>query len=297
MVDWRVTPLVEFLGRDWNLVDIVTSIIVISIHCLALLAPFQFTLDAFWLFVVLYFLTGLGITLGYHRNLAHRSLKLRKELEYFFAYCGVLTLQGSPVEWVSTHRYHHQYTDTDKDPHSPIKGLWFSHIGWIFNHRLRFERYERRLKNADDLKRQPYYRFIHRTYVLHPVGFGVLLYALGGLPYLVWGTGVRTVVGLHVTFSVNSVGHIWGKRVWDTGDLSRNNWLLALPTLGEGWHNNHHAFDYSARQGLEWWEIDLTWYFIRFLEAAGLATDVKTPTETQKKRKPLYNKTIEQKSE
>ncbi|XP_050371510.1 palmitoyl-monogalactosyldiacylglycerol delta-7 desaturase, chloroplastic-like [Argentina anserina] len=297
MVDWRVTSLVKFLGREWNFIDVLTLIIVTSIHCLALLAPFQFTWGAFSLFVALYFLTGLGITLGYHRNLAHRSLKLQKWLEYFFAYCGVLTLQGSPIEWVSTHRYHHQYTDTKKDPHSPIKGLWFSHIGWIFNHRLRFESYSMRLKNADDLRRQAYYRFIHRTYLLHPVALGVLFYALGGLPYLVWGTGVRTVVGFHVTFSVNSVGHIWGKRVWDTGDLSRNNWLLALPTLGEGWHNNHHAFDYSARQGLEWWQIDLTWYFIRFLQVAGLATDVKTPTETQKNRKPLYNNTTAQKCE
>ncbi|XP_004295331.1 PREDICTED: palmitoyl-monogalactosyldiacylglycerol delta-7 desaturase, chloroplastic-like [Fragaria vesca subsp. vesca] len=295
MVSWRMTRVV--LGRECHFIDVVTWITVILLHCLALMAPFQFTWGAFWVFLALYFLTGLGISLGYHRNLAHRSLKLPKWLEYFFAYCGVVTLQGSPVDWVSTHRYHHQFTDTKKDPHSPILGLWFSHIGWIFNYRLRFQSHERRLKNADDLRRQAYYKFLHRTYLLHPVALGVLLYALGGLPFLVWGTGVRTVVGYHITFSVNSICHTWGKRVWDTGDLSRNNWLLALPTLGEGWHHNHHSFDFSARLGLEWWQIDLTWYFIRFLQVFGLATDVKTPTEAQKKRKPLYNETTEQKFE
>ncbi|CAB4278285.1 unnamed protein product [Prunus armeniaca] len=180
---------------------------------------------------------------------------------------------GSPIEWVSTHRYHHQFTDTKKDPHSPLMGFWFSHIGWIMNHSFR----------------QPYYRFLHRTYLLHSALLGVLLYVIGGLPYLVWGMGVRTVIVYHITFSVNSIGHTWGKQVWHTGDLSRNNWLVALTTFGEGWHNNHHAFDYSARQGLEWWQIDITWYLIRFLQVVGLATDVKTPTETQKKRKALHN--------
>ncbi|CAL9018569.1 unnamed protein product [Prunus brigantina] len=280
---------IEFMGRQWNLFDIASLVVVLYLHLLALLAPVHFSWGALWLAFALYVVTGLGITLGFHRSLAHRSFKLPRWLEYFFVYCGVLTLQGSPIEWVSTHRYHHQFTDTKKDPHSPLMGFWFSHIGWILNHSFRFEIYERRLKNVDDLKRQPYYMFLHRTYLLHSALLGVLLYVIGGLPYLVWGMGVRTVIVYHITFSVNSIGHTWGKQVWHTGDLSRNNWLLALPTLGEGWHNNHHAFDYSARQGLEWWQIDITWYLIRFLQVVGLATDVKTPTETQKKRKALHN--------
>ncbi|KAM1363390.1 hypothetical protein FF1_028270 [Malus domestica] len=284
---------VEFIGRQWNLFDITTLIVVLLFHILSLLAPFYFNWGAFWLFVALYFLTGLGVTLGYHRSLAHRSFKLPRSLEYFFAYCGVLALQGNPIEWVSTHRYHHQFTDTKKDPHSPLMGFWFSHIGWVVNNSFRFESYERRLKNVEDLKRQPYYRFLHRTYLLHSVVLGVLLYVTGGLPFLVWGMGVRTVVLYHVTFSVNSICHTWGSQVWDTGDLSRNNLLVALPTLGEGWHNNHHAFDYSARQGLEWWQVDITWYVITILQVAGLATDVKTPTETQKKRKALHKQIIE----
>ncbi|VVA14412.1 PREDICTED: palmitoyl-monogalactosyldiacylglycerol [Prunus dulcis] len=240
---------------------------------------------------------GLGVTLSYHRQLSHRSFKLPKWLEYFFAYCGVLSVQGSPIEWASTHRNHHQFTDTWDDPHSPIKGLWFSHIGWLFDYRSRFGSYEGRLKNVDDLKRQKFYRFLHVTYPLHSIAFGVLLYALGGMPFLTWGLGVRAALFAHATFALNSICHRWGKKVWDTGDMSRNNWVFGLLTHGEGWHNNHHAFQYSARHGFEWWEVDVTWYVIRFLEIVGLATDVKLPSETQKKRKALSNKLNEEKLE
>ncbi|PRQ28207.1 putative ribonuclease H-like domain, acyl-CoA desaturase [Rosa chinensis] len=578
MENWRLTSLIEFLGREWNFIDVSTLITVIFSHCLALLTPFQFNWGAFWLSLALYFLLSLGITLGYHRNLAHRSLKLPKWLEYFFAYCGVLTLhvrsswknlslmvgrspqlrelwvacfcaslwfiwqtrnkvryegitpdvamacrlinghvyassriatghmfnniqelcvlkrfgatcmprcapkiyevnwhppiigwfkvntngawkrgedrsgyggvfrdyrgevvgafsssldipssitaevmavikaielawvrdwkhiwlevdsslilnflhspqmvpwqlqvawkncvhhismmqfrcshifregnqvadalanfgasddffcfgrqddvchsssvvlyfwKGSPVDWVSTHRYHHQFTDTKKDPHCPIMGLWFSHIGWIFNYRLRFESYERQLRNAADLRRQAYYRFLHHTYLLHPVALGVLLYALGGLCRSCE-EGERYLVIVQVKefkkedkLCVNLCSRAsaiqgcedssWLPRDFfcklglsHIGKASMGYRLFALPTPGEGWHNNHHAFDYSAQQGLEWWQIDLTWYLIRFLQVDGLATDVKPPTENQKKRKPLYNKTKEQKFE
>ncbi|PRQ52695.1 putative acyl-CoA desaturase [Rosa chinensis] len=263
-----------------------TKFLVLATHCLALLGPFYFNWSAFCLAVALYFVTGVGITLSFHRNLAHRSFKLPRWLEYSFAYCAVLSLQGSPIEWVSTHRIHHQFTDTWDDPHSPIKGFWYSHIGWLVDYHSRFGTPDTlEFKNVGDLKKQWYYRFIHCTYPYHSVALGILLYAGGGLPFLVWGMGVRTVFLLHITFSINSICHIWGKQVWNTGDLSRNNWLLGLLAHGEGWHNNHHAFEYSARQGLEWWEIDTTWYVISFLEAIGLATDVKLPNEAHKKRK------------
>ncbi|XP_050380835.1 palmitoyl-monogalactosyldiacylglycerol delta-7 desaturase, chloroplastic-like [Argentina anserina] len=259
---------------------------ILAIHGLALLGPFYFNWSAFWLAVALYFVTGVGITLSFHRNLAHRSFELPRWLEYSFAYCAVLSFQGSPIEWVSTHRLHHQYTDTCNDPHTPIKGFWYSHIGWIVDYHSRFRRPDaRKFKNVGDLKNQWYYRFLHYTYPFHSIALGSLLYTAGGLPFVVWGMGVRTVIFLHVTFSINSICHIWGKRVWNTGDSSKNNWLLGLLAHGEGWHNNHHAFEYSARQGLEWWEIDTTWYIVSFLEAIGLATDVKLPTETDKKQK------------
>ncbi|KAL5719969.1 hypothetical protein ACHQM5_012687 [Ranunculus cassubicifolius] len=129
--------------------------------------------------------------------------------------------------------------------------------------------------------------FLRHTMGYHVVLLGVLIYALGGFPYLVWGMGVRTVWTYHVTFAVNSVCHTWGRRVWNTPDLSKNTWWLCLATFGESWHNNHHAFDYSARHGLEWWQIDLPWYVIKLLEYLGLATDVKLPTGAHKQRLSL----------
>nr|XP_011467769.1 PREDICTED: palmitoyl-monogalactosyldiacylglycerol delta-7 desaturase, chloroplastic-like isoform X2 [Fragaria vesca subsp. vesca] len=238
--------LVEFWGREWNFVDMVTFTTFAFLHFLSLLAPFYFTWAAFSLAIALYFITGVAVTLSFHRNLSHRSFKLPRWLEYFFAYCGVLSLQRSPLDWVSVHRSHHQFTDTVKDPHSPVRGFWFSHIGWTLDYHGRN------------------------------------------------GNGVRTVLFLHATFGINSICHTWGQQVWETGDLSRNNWLIGLLAHGEGWHNNHHAFQHSARHGLEWWQIDVTWYVIRFLELVGLATDVKLPTETQKKQRALSNKMIHQ---
>ncbi|XP_024184379.1 palmitoyl-monogalactosyldiacylglycerol delta-7 desaturase, chloroplastic-like [Rosa rugosa] len=285
-----MTPRARFRGRKWNLLDLVTAAVFASMHVLALFGPFYFNWSALWVALALVYVTGLGITLSYHRNLAHRSFRLPKLLEYLFAYFAVLSAQGSPIDWVSTHRYHHQYTDTEKDAHSPLKGFWFSHMGWILDSNARFGRYGG-LRNVEDLKRQAFYRFLHNTYLLHSIILGGILYAVGGFPFIVWGMGVRMVYVFHGTLLVNSAGHIWGYQAWKTSDLSKNLWWLALVAFGEGWHNNHHAFEYSARQGLEWWQFDLTWYIIKFLEALGLATDVKVPSEAHKKRKALETKT------
>ncbi|KAL4584558.1 hypothetical protein LXL04_009161 [Taraxacum kok-saghyz] len=234
-------------------------------------------------------LTGLvGITLTYHRLLAHKSLRLPKWLEYTCVYFGVLAAQRDPIFWVSMHRYHHQYVDSNKDTHSPINGFWFSHMGWLFDSGYILEKYKER-KNVEDLKKQAFYMFIRKTYMWHIIGCGGLLYAWGGFPFLVWGLGVRTIWVYHLTFLVNSACHIWGNQVWNTGDLSKNNWWVAVLTFGEGWHNNHHAFEYSARHGLEWWQIDVSWYIIRFLELVGLATNVKVPTDAQKLKKANFS--------
>ncbi|KAI3512666.1 hypothetical protein L2E82_27579 [Cichorium intybus] len=273
-----------FWGRKWRTLDVKMALGMLAIHLLALFAPFKFTWEAFRAAFLMYVLCGFGITLSYHRNLAHRSLKLPKWLEYIFAYFGVLTFQRDPIFWVSIHRYHHQFVDSEKDPHSPTFGFWFSHMGWLFDSGYIIEKYQER-KNVEDLKSQVFYRFIRRTYVLHITTYAVLVYAFGGFTYLVWLVGVVPTWGYHVTFLVNSACHIWGEQSWDTGDLSKNNWWVALVTFGEGWHNNHHAFEYSARHGLEWWQIDFCWYMIRFLEALGLATNVKLPTEAHKLKK------------
>ncbi|KAI4324692.1 hypothetical protein MLD38_030156 [Melastoma candidum] len=274
-------------GRRWSALDVGTVGVVVVMHALSLFAPFYFTWGALWAAVGLYMVTGLfGITLSFHRNLSHRSFKLPKWLEYTFAYCGVLALQGNPIDWVSTHRHNHVYCDSDKDPHSPLQGFWFSHMTWLFDKASVLHKCGGPT-NVVDLQRQPFYRFLQRTYLVHPLGLGLLLYSLGGLPFLVWGMGVRIVWVYHITWFVNSACHVWGNQAWNTGDLSKNNWWVAVLAFGEGWHNNHHAFEYSARHGLEWWQVDMTWNVIRFLQAIRLATDVKLPSEAHKHRLAL----------
>ncbi|GAA0168932.1 hypothetical protein Leryth_025534 [Lithospermum erythrorhizon] len=277
-------------GRKRKLLDIVNAFGVLTMHVLCLFAPFTFSWGAYLVYVVLVFMTALlGITISYHRNLTHRSFKLPKWLEYFFAYCGAHALQLDPIFWVSTHRYHHQFADTEKDPHSPNEGFWYSHINWIFDTITLAEKRSGRRNNVDDLEKQPFYRFLQKTYFVHPIALAAILYACGGFSYIVWGMGARIVTVYHCTFLVNSAAHLWGKQAWNTGDDSKNNWWVAIFSFGEGWHNNHHAFPYSARHGLEWWQIDVTWWIIMFLEAIGLATDVKLPEESHKKRLALKN--------
>ncbi|XP_010545761.1 PREDICTED: delta-9 acyl-lipid desaturase 1-like isoform X2 [Tarenaya hassleriana] len=274
-----------FWKRRWNYWDATRASEIAWVHVLSLLAPFHFNLAALRLAVVIHLIAGFGITLSYHRNLAHRSFNLPKWLEYSFALCGTLAGQGDPIEWVSYHRYHHQYCDTARDPHSPKDGFWFSHIFWIFDTDYIAEKCGGR-SNVEDLVKQPFYRILQRTWIWSNVALALLLYMWGGLPFFIWGC-VRKVFTFHGTFLVNSASHVWGNQVWKTNDLSRNNWWVAVIALGEGWHNNHHAFEFSARQGLEWWQLDVTWYIIRFLQVIGLATDVKLPTEAQKRRMAL----------
>jgi stearoyl-CoA desaturase (delta-9 desaturase) len=180
--------------------------------------------------------------------------------------------------------YHHLHTDTPLDPHSPYEGFWWSHMGWLLDNRATVERvYDR--KNAADMEAQPFYRWIRDTYGWHVVAQFAALYALGGLGAVVWGGALRMVWVYHITWFVNSASHVWGYQDYATGDQSRNNWWVALLAFGEGWHNVHHAFEYSARHGLDhWWQVDMTWYVIVLLQKLGLATNVKLPTEKQKAR-------------
>ncbi|CAF2116518.1 unnamed protein product, partial [Brassica oleracea] len=321
--------------RKWRRLDIVKAFASFFVHFLCLLAPFNFTWPALRVALVVYTVGGLGITVSYHRNLAHRSFKVPKWLEYLFAYCGLLAIQGDPIDWVSTHRYHHQFTDSDRDPHSPKEGFWFSHLLWLFDTGYLVEkghpidwvsthRFHHQFTDSDrdphspiegfwfshvfwvfdssyirekvtklwiggrdnvmDLKQQWFYRFLRNTIGLHIMTFWTLVYLWGGLPYLTCGVGVGGTITYHGTGIVNSACHIWGSRAWNTKDTSRNIWWLGPFTMGESWHNNHHAFETSARYGLEWYQVDLTWYLISFFQALGLATDVKLPSEAQKRK-------------
>ncbi|KAL5727916.1 hypothetical protein ACHQM5_001057 [Ranunculus cassubicifolius] len=280
---------------EWTPRDIFYAIFIVFVHVLCFFAPSTFSRSSFAAGLISYLMCGVfGVTLSYHRNLAHRSFKLPKYLEYLFAYFALHAYQGDPIFWVSTHRYHHKVTDTIRDPHSPIERFFFAHMGWIFDFNKMVQKGVN-YNNVRDLTKQPYYRFRQKTMVLQAYIVAILLYMLGGFPYLVWVMGVKTVWGYHVTFLVNSACHTWGDRAWSTKDLSRNNWWLSLFTFGESWHNNHHAFDYSARHGLEWWQVDLTWYVIKALGFLGLATDIKLPSEGHKQRMSLENETSDYK--
>jgi len=271
-------------NRTWSTTDAVYVAFMVLMHAGCLLAPATFSLSSLACFAVMYFVTGcIGITFSFHRQLSHKGFKLPKVLEYAAAYCGALAVQGDPIEWVSSHRYHHVHCDTPKDPHTPYEGFWWSHMGWLLDNDATLARVSDR-SNASDIASQPFYRFLAATYPIHIVASAAVLFALGGLPWLIWGFCVRTVWVYHVTWFVNSAAHVWGSQPFSTGDLSRNNWWVAILAFGEGWHNNHHAFEFSARHGLEWWQVDVTWYVIRALQAVGLATKVKLPTEAQMNR-------------
>ena len=237
----------------------------------------------------------LGINLGYHRLLTHRGFRSPKWLEHTLVTLGVCTLQETPAFWVGMHRRHHQFSDHEEDPHSPGAGLWWAHMGWFLFERPGEERNVVTTRYSADLLRDPYYMWLERggSYVVvllswaafFLVGFGVPL--LSGDPpveavrcgasILVWGVWVRTVAVWHITWSVNSVTHLWGYRNFPTRDDSRNNWLVGLITNGEGWHNNHHAQPRSASHGMRWWELDVSYLTILLLSRVGLAWDVVKP--------------------
>lgn len=246
-----------------------------TLHCLLLLAllPSNFNWRAVGVAILLHWVTiGLGISLGFHRLASHRSFQVPKWLEYFFILCGTLSGQGGVLGWVGYHRFHHLHADRSLDPHDSTKGLWWSHINWLM-HDIPAKAELPRLTR--DISQDPFYRFCHDYYIVLQIGLAILLYALGGMPFVVWGILVRLFVGFHSTGLVNSVCHKFGYRSYETDEKSTNCWWVAVLTYGEGWHNNHHAFQSSSRIGLKWWEIDLTWITIRFLQLIGLARKVK----------------------
>jgi fatty-acid desaturase len=246
------------------------------LHVGAVAAIFMFNWHAFAAAVILMWIaTGLGISLGYHRLHTHRSYKVPLALEYFFALCGTLTLEGGPIFWVATHRIHHQKSDQPGDPHSPRDGAWWSHIGWILFGEAKHNNTKLMAKYAPDLEKHKFYVWLNDYHWIPSVVLGAVLLLIGGLPMFLWGGCLRTVAGLHGTWAVNSITHMWGSRRFATRDDSRNNWWVALLTFGEGWHNNHHAHPTSARHGLAWYEFDISWITIKVLRFFRIAKSVK----------------------
>jgi stearoyl-CoA desaturase (Delta-9 desaturase) len=248
-----------------------------------------------------YMVVGTGITVGFHRLLTHRSFKCHRLLRAAFAALGSAAAEGPVIDWVATHRKHHQFSDVDGDPHSPhvghgsgwrgaLSGLFHAHVGWVFSDMEVAD--ERRY--AKDLLADPLIRFVDRTFVLWVVlglaaafGLGVALTGTvrGGLVALLWGGAARIFFMHHATFSINSLCHFFGRHDYDTGDESRNLAWLAIPTWGEAWHNNHHAFPTSYRHGLKRWQIDPSAAIIRAMERVGLAWDVVRVDPERRERK------------
>ena len=252
------------------------TIVLLLLHAGAVAALFMFSWGALACAVLLLWVaTGFGISLGYHRLHTHRSYKVPRWLEYFFAICGTLTLEGGPIFWVATHRIHHQKSDQPGDPHSPRDGAWWSHMGWILTGEAKHNNTKLMAKYAPDLAKDRFYVWLNEYHWIAPALVGVVLLAVGGLPMFLWGGCLRTVFGLHATWAVNSATHMWGSRRFATRDDSRNTWWVALVSFGEGWHNNHHAHPTSARHGLAWYEFDPSWITIKLLRWVGLARSVQ----------------------
>lgn len=253
----------------------------VVMHALALLGPiYYFSWSALAVCVGLYFVTGMfGITLGYHRLLAHRTFKAPRWLERTLATIGVLALQRSPLEWVGHHRMHHSFTDTPKDPHDSRKGFWWSHIGWMCFTNPEITDVTKLRRFARDIAADPYMMFLtkHWVQIAMQVALGLGLWAAFGVEYMLWGVWTRCAVVYHVTWFVNSATHKWGYRNYETNDGSCNTWWVGILSFGEGWHNNHHAQPDVAPAGRHWWEFDLTWQVIKLMRAVGLVWDVKLP--------------------
>jgi stearoyl-CoA desaturase (delta-9 desaturase) len=257
-------------------VDWLKSIPFLAVHAAAVasvvLFPPSWPLLA--LMVGSYYLRMFGITAGYHRYFAHRSYKTGRVFQFALAWLGAMTTQKGPLWWAGYHRDHHRFSDTPADIHSPVqRGFWWSHVGWILCRRYE----DTKLDRIKDFARYPELRWLDRWHLVPVVAYAALLLLIGGLPALAWGYFVSTVVLWHGTFLVNSLAHVIGRRRYETEDASRNSALIALATLGEGWHNNHHHYQSTANQGWFWWELDVTYYVLRGLAALGVVRDLRTP--------------------
>jgi fatty-acid desaturase len=265
-------------GIDWPVV----AWIAIA-HLGALAAPFYFTWKAFGLFVVMAWLTGsIGVCMGYHRQLTHGSFSTFKPIRWFLAFIGGMSGEGSALMWVANHRKHHMFSDREGDPHTPRDGVWWSHMLWFMPDMPKSEFKAHVQKYAPDLYKDPMMRFLHIMFLPTHILAGLTMFLVGylgwntytGISFVVWGMFVRVMYVFHVTWLVNSATHLWGYRNYETSDDSRNLWWVGLLAFGEGWHNNHHAFQRMAKQGHKWWEIDMTYWLILAMEKVGLAWNV-----------------------
>lgn len=223
-----------------------------------------------------YWLRMFAITGAYHRYFSHRAYKTSRAFQFLLALLGTTATQKGPLWWAATHRRHHRESDTPRDVHSPVqRGFWYSHIGWILGDE--HENYEP--SEVKDLYKYPELRWLDRWHVVPVFAFIGLSVLFGGLRGITWWYCLSTALCMHATFTINSLSHVWGKRRFETTDDSRNNPYLAIITMGEGWHNNHHRYMQTANQGFYWWQIDLTYYVLTMLSWVGLVWDLRKPPQ------------------
>jgi stearoyl-CoA desaturase (delta-9 desaturase) len=275
------TPAVNAEGKQPLALSWVNVAFFGTVHAVAIAAFWNFSWSALGVMLFLHWLFGsIGICLGYHRLLSHRSLQVSPKWgEYAIATLGALAIQGGPIFWVASHRLHHAHTeDREKDPYSSQRGFWWSHMLWIFYPRREFFEFGNYKRFAPDLARDPYYNWLDRNFLLLQIPLGIVLYLCGGWSFVIYGIFLRSVILWHTTWLINSATHLRGYQNFQVDDNSRNLWWAAILTYGEGWHNNHHAFPNVAKAGQRWWEIDMTWWAIKLLQTAGLAKKVVMPT-------------------
>lgn len=261
------------LEKSWNekVIILIATIVpfVATLYAIVLLWERYVTPLDLVLLLSLILLTGQGVTVGFHRMLTHRSFETHPVIKALFLILGTMAFETSPIMWASTHIEHHANSDQEGDPHSPFVSLWHAHIGWFFTHTPNIDKY------GKWLKKDAVVVWVDRTYLLWLVLSLAIPFAIGGWSGLLWGGLVRIFIVHHGTWSVNSICHAFGTRPFATPDASRNNWIVAFVSMGEGWHNNHHAFPHSAFHGLRWWQLDISGYFIRGLELLGLVWNVQ----------------------
>lgn len=255
----------------------VTTVLLVAVHATALIGAVKYwSWRGLALAIVVYFVRMFWVTAAYHRYFSHRSFKTSRPFQFVLAVLAQSAAQRGVIWWASHHRWHHKHSDTRKDVHSAgLRGFWYAHVGWI----LSDEWSDTDLTGVADLMRYPELRFLNHTLIsiVPTVTLALAFLLIGGMPGLIWGFMVSTVLLWHGSFSINSLAHLFGRRRYATSDDSRNNWFLALLTTGEGWHNNHHHYQSSANQGFTWWQIDVTFYLLRMMAAVGLVWDLRRP--------------------
>jgi stearoyl-CoA desaturase (delta-9 desaturase) len=267
----QITPTIDKPEKKLGVKTI--PFILMHVVCLAVIFT-GISWTAVLLCIGLYVVRMWGLTAGFHRYFSHRTYKTSRVFQFLLALLGTTAAQKGPLWWAAHHRRHHKYTDQEGDVHSPRQnGFWWSHIGWVVSDLHDNTDWE----GIKDFSRYPELRWLNKWHLVPPVVLGTLCFALGGWQGLVVGFFLSTVILYHGTFSINSLAHMWGSRRYETGDDSRNNLWLALLTGGEGWHNNHHHYMASVKQGFYWWEIDYSYYALRLLSMFRIVWDLRKP--------------------